>query len=204
MDDQIETPDSFERFVVLYLNESHQEEISEPTSYQLANERAKALKATGFQVLSVATEEYGRARMEYNALPPEEKDEWLKNAMQKGLHGVLPAFGPSQDGMVTTSWENVEMPTPEEYDALEKELKESRRAVAVRDEWQTQQFRHQALDWALRLAEINNNLRAGRVIPDVVKPLKATDVVTQARVFERYLRGITGAQSAESSKSSKS
>lgn len=190
MDDQTDvkaaTEEDHELFVVLYLDEAQQEEISEPLPYPQAAERARALAATGFHVLSVATQEYGIARMQYAALTPDEKDEWLKDSMKKGLHGVLPAFRPQPDGLVMEPWSGeAEMPTLAQYAELEDAVKENDRAMAVRDEWQVQQYRHTALDWALRLAELN---RPSSYLVHK-EPMTAAQVVTQAKAFETYLTG---------------
>lgn len=80
------------------------------------------------------------------------------------------------------------VPDPDDdTDAFMNALERVRADAEASNRYRTDQMRHQALDWALRLHEMRSRMepRLAKEVPS------ASMVVDSAKVFERYLKGTT-------------
>lgn len=80
------------------------------------------------------------------------------------------------------------MEEPEEPNEALREA-QARMEKTVTRQGDGESRRLQALDWALRLAEVHAAVKTGGVVLKDPKPVTAAEVVADAKVFERYLKG---------------
>jgi hypothetical protein len=176
-------------YQVLYLSKNPKigrpfteaELLTDPEIRSKATFRAERLTSAGITVVAILTQEAANERMAAAQVGHDVTAEVAETlttdsqhqAFEQGVNSLLP-----------------EDPTADQVSAFEAELEDEgnegtdRKSVArVDGEWQRMGQRQQALDWALRLAGLNNQ---GAFVP---KARTADEVVADAQVFLTFLGG---------------
>lgn len=201
--------------VVLYVDNSGKEAITEPEPAEEANERAKQMARDGIQVLSVVDPAYGNTRVGLDRSTRVWYREQGEEADRKDLFSNLMTYReatmaavelrergyeilglisqeqflervrPDEDDEVEGAPEPSE-PLRRAVERMEKLITRSTESRAMVADHHAESRRYQAVELALRLMEQKKGSLSPR---EMASSAMATQVIQDAKIIEKYLKG---------------